>query len=56
MAELNGGLMELKETMYWAEILEESKMMGLQTLDPLKKDTNALIAIFVSLINKWRRK
>lgn len=37
-ARMNGGLMELEETLDW------------------KQETNELIAIFVSLIRKWRGK
>src|SRR5436305_7377323 len=54
VAKMNGGLMELEETLYWLEILEEANLMPPKRLDPIKKETGDLIAIFVSLIKKWR--
>jgi len=56
VAKMNGGLMELEETLYWLEILGEANLIGPKRLDPIKTETGDLIAIFVSLINKWRRK
>jgi len=56
VAKINGGLMELEETLYWLEIIEGSNLFTAKKLGPLKDETNQLIAIFVSLINKWRRK
>ena len=56
VAKMNGGLMELEETLYWLEILEGSGLMTPKMLDSISAETNELIAIFVSLINKWRRK
>jgi four helix bundle protein len=55
-AKMNGGLMELEETLYWLEIVEGAGLVSGTKLDPLKKETNELMAIFVSLINKWRSK
>jgi four helix bundle protein len=55
-AKMNGGLMELEETLYWLEIVEGAHLMESEKLDPLKTETNELIAIFVSLIKKWRGK
>jgi four helix bundle protein len=48
VAKMNGGLMELEETMYWLVRPEE--------LEAIKRETEELIAIYVSIINKWRRK
>ncbi|HXA20403.1 MAG TPA: four helix bundle protein [Thermoanaerobaculia bacterium] len=56
VAKLNGGLMELEETLYWLEIIEGAKLMTPRKLEPLKTETTELIAIFVSLIKKWRGK
>lgn len=56
VAKINGGLMELEETLYWLEIIEGADLMSRKKLEPLKKETNELIAIFVTLINKWRGK
>lgn len=51
---MNSGLMELEETLYWLEIIEETTLVAAAKLEPLKTETTALIAIFVSLIKKWR--
>jgi len=46
--------MELEETLYWLEIVEVAGLMTSKKLDPLKTETTELIAIFVSLIKKWK--
>jgi four helix bundle protein len=56
VAKLNGGLMELEETLYWLEIVEGAGLMTPKKLESIVKETNELIALFVSLINKWRGK
>ncbi|MGZ5473960.1 MAG: four helix bundle protein [Thermoanaerobaculia bacterium] len=55
VAKMNSGLMELEETLYWLELLEGSGLMATGRLEPLRIETSELIAIFVSLIKKWRR-
>ncbi|HEV7487772.1 MAG TPA: four helix bundle protein [Thermoanaerobaculia bacterium] len=54
VSKLNGGLMELEETLYWLEIVEAAGLMTSKKLGPLKTETTELIAIFVSLIKKWK--
>src|SRR2546430_12137943 len=56
VAKLNGGLMELEETLYWLELLEAANLVKSTKLDLLKTETSELIAIFVSLIRKWKGK
>ena len=56
VAKMNGGLMELEETLYWLEIVEAADLVSSEKLDAIKTETNDLIAIFVSLIKKWRGK
>src|SRR5258706_15845751 len=46
-AKMNGGLMELEETLYWLEIVEGAGLVSSRKLEPLTQETNALIAIFV---------
>jgi four helix bundle protein len=48
--------MELEETLYWLEIVEAANLMTAKKLEPLKTETNELIAIFISLIRKWKGK
>jgi four helix bundle protein len=54
VAKLNGGLMELEETLYWLEIVEGARLMTPKKLEPIVKEANDLISIFVSLIKKWK--
>src|SRR5436309_2572457 len=54
VAKLNSGLMELEETLYWLELLINNRIMPEDRVQPLQKETTELIAIFVSLIKKWR--
>ena len=56
VARMNGGLMELEETLYWLDIVEGAKLMTPKKLESIRTETNDLIAIFVSLIRKWRGK
>jgi four helix bundle protein len=56
IAKLNGGLMELEETLYWLEIVEGANLMTKEKLEPLRTETSEIIAIFVSLIKKWKGK
>ncbi|HYS55194.1 MAG TPA: four helix bundle protein [Thermoanaerobaculia bacterium] len=56
VAKLNGGLMELEETLYWLEIAEASTLISASVASELQEETDALIAIFVSLINKWKKR
>jgi four helix bundle protein len=47
-------LMELEETLYWLEIVEGAGLMDPKKLEPLKTEANELIAIFISLIKKYK--
>ncbi len=53
-AKLNGGLMELEETLYWLEIVEGASLIPHAKLKPLRHEADELIAIFASLIKKWK--
>jgi len=55
VSKLNGGLMELEETLYWLELLGSAEVFPLDRITPLMQETNALIAIFVTLIKKWKK-
>jgi four helix bundle protein len=56
VAKMNSGLMELEETLYWLEIIEGGAFTTPEKLESIRAETNDLIAIFVSLIKKWRGK
>ncbi len=53
---MEGGLQELDETAYWLELLVESKIVKEARLAPLIRETNELIAIFVTIVNKMKNK
>jgi four helix bundle protein len=52
VAKLNGGLMELEESVYWLELLQGAELMPEARLKPLAQEAEELTAIFVSLIKK----
>src|SRR5262249_21001263 len=54
VSKLNGGLMELEETLYWLELLLARKIVAESEVSSIKKEAEELIAIFVSLIRKWK--
>jgi four helix bundle protein len=56
VAKMNGGLMELEETLYWLEIVQEANYVEPERLSPLSQEARELTAIFVSLIRKWRKR
>jgi len=56
ISKIEGALQELDETAYWLELLVEAKIVGEDKLLPLMKETDELIAIFVTIVNKMKRK
>ena len=52
---MGGGLKELDETAYWLELLVEGEIIPAIKLAELQKETDELIAIFVSSINTSKR-
>jgi four helix bundle protein len=53
---MEGGLQELDETAYWLELLVESEMAAPNRIDPLRKETEELIAIFVTIVTRVKQK
>ena len=51
---MRSALQELEETVYWLEIIVDSKMLGAKLLSPLQREAEELIAIFVTCIRKLR--
>jgi four helix bundle protein len=45
---------EADETIYWLEIIEESKMLGYERISPIKNETDEILAIVVASINTVR--
>jgi four helix bundle protein len=56
VAKMNVGVMELEETLYWLEIVEGTGLLKPLKLRAIEQETRELMAIFISLINKWRSK
>jgi four helix bundle protein len=52
---MGGSLKELDETAYWLELLAEGGIAPVSKLTDLQKETDELIAIFVSSINTSKR-
>ena len=50
-----GALKELDETAYWLELLVEGEIVPVAKLAYLQKETDELLAIFVSSINTSKR-
>ncbi len=51
IAKLGNSLQELEETAYWLELLIESDLVRKEMVESLLKETDELVAIFVSSIN-----
>lgn len=51
-----GSLQELDETAYWLELLAESGIVPSEKLSPLRKETDELIAIFVTIVTKVKQR
>src|ERR1035437_3943325 len=52
ISKLEGSLQELDETLYWFELLQESKLVVPERIDALKQETNELISIFTTIVKK----
>ena len=49
-------LQELDETDYWLELLVKSSIIPAQKAEPLRKETNELIAIFTTIVTKIKKR
>lgn len=54
ISKIEGGLQELEETGYWLELLLDSGFGSPEKLELLRQETNELIGIFVSIVNKTK--
>ena len=54
-AKMSIGLMELEETAYWLELLEEGGVCNSPEVAPLHGEVGELSAIFVSMLKKVRQ-
>jgi four helix bundle protein len=49
-------LQELEETLYWLDLLTDGEFIKPSRIQPLKDEVNELIAIFVTIINRTKRR
>lgn len=56
ISKLEGATQELEEAVYWLELLEETGLCEQDKLEPLKKEADELMAIFVTIIRKTKAK
>jgi len=56
ISKIEGGLQELEETLYWLELLTQAKIMSSEGIQPLLKEADELIAIFVTMVKKVKAK
>jgi len=53
-SKINISLQELEETVYWLELLSESKIIDRTSIEQIQDEANQLIAIFITIIKKVR--
>ncbi|MFZ5912032.1 MAG: four helix bundle protein [Chloroflexota bacterium] len=56
VSKFEGLLQELDETDYWLDLLVKAGIVPAKTLEALIKETNELIAIFVTIVTKIKRR
>jgi four helix bundle protein len=56
ISKIEGGLQELDETAYWLELLVEADIVPADKLNPLLTETDELIAIFVTIVTKVKKR
>ena len=49
-------LQELDETDYWLELLVQSNIVPAHKIEPLRKETNELLAIFTTIVTKIKKR
>ena len=56
ISKVEGALQELDESDYWLEMLGDGNYVPALKLKPLREETNELIAIFVTMVNKVKNR
>ena len=56
VSKVEGALQELDETAYWLELIGEAETLPMNRLQPLHDEAEELIAIFVTIVTKVKRK
>jgi len=49
-------LQELDETDYWLELLVKASIVSAPKVEPLRKETNELLAIFTTIVTKIKKR
>jgi four helix bundle protein len=52
ISKMEGSLQEIEETIYWLELLHESRLISLEKVNSHIGETNELIAIFTTIVRK----
>jgi four helix bundle protein len=50
VSKIEGALQELDETIYWLELIGESRIISGKRLEPLRREAEELIAILVTIV------
>lgn len=53
---MEGALQELDETAYWLELIADDNLWAKEKCNPLMDETEELISIFVTIVNKLKGK
>ncbi len=56
ISKTEGALQELDETSYWLELLSEANILPAEKLADLRKETDELTAIFVTIVTKVKKR
>lgn len=56
ISKIEGGLQELEETVYWLELLIESDLISQEKLNSLLRESEELIAIFVTCVKNVKQR
>jgi four helix bundle protein len=56
ISKIEGALQELDETDYWIEMLSDGGYVRSEQLQPLKSETDELIAILVTIVRKVKQR
>ena len=56
ISKIEGALQELDETIYWLELLTDSKVIVAKRLEPLTSEANELLSILVTIAKRVKSK
>ncbi len=56
VSKMEGAIQELDESDYWLELLQRHRLLTQDTVEKIQRETNELIAIFVSIVTKIKNR